>query len=63
MVTAVKIDPDAYYDDGGVQKILHISRTQLTRFCTGGLRSTTRGARRYFRGQWLIDWLEGSEAT
>jgi hypothetical protein len=60
MVTGIKIDPESYYDDGAVCKLIHCTPTRLSRYCSQrGLRSTKHGDRRFFKGQWLIEWLEG----
>ncbi len=64
MVNALKIDPDAWYDDDAVSKMLHITMQRLTVCCKRrGLRFSQRGSSRYFRGQWVIDWLEAGSIS
>lgn len=66
MVFAAEIKPNAYYDDAAVCNLLSISTRSLNAACQSKeLPSADRAGRRFFRGQWLIDWLESPapEAT
>lgn len=54
------IKPNAYYDDESVCQLLHLSPRKLARQRNSGdLQSVTRAGRNYYRGAWLIAWLEG----
>lgn len=62
MVTNVQIDAGGYYDSEAVGKLLKMSPAAITRAVNSGqLRCSIRGGRKWYRGQWLIDWLEGKE--
>jgi hypothetical protein len=64
MVVAIRIEPNQYYDQAGVCETLDIATQSLQKECREGrLRYVKRGGKRFFRGQWLIDWLDGSEAA
>lgn len=57
------IDPAAYYTTADV-KALGIGPRTLGNACRkGALRFASVGVDRYFRGQWLIDWIEGREPS
>ncbi len=59
MGKAFRIDPDGIYDDGTLVLGLGVTQTTLTRARRAGhLRSTRKGHRVLYRGQWIIDWLE-----
>lgn len=54
---------DAVYDDGDVRLLLGVTECALrTARARDGLRSTRLGRRRFYRGAWLLDWLESSDA-
>lgn len=62
MVANIRIEPNSFFDDSAVKKILGLSSTAIGRACNSGeLRFTERAGRRWFRGQWLIDWLDPSK--
>jgi hypothetical protein len=54
-----EIKPDTYYDQDAVRRMLGLSPRTLGIACRSGqLRSIRRGGVRFFRGTWLIAWLE-----
>jgi len=64
MVVAAEIKHNAYYDEKGVSKLLSLSIDRIREECNRErLRCTKRAGRRFFRGQWLIDWLENIESS
>lgn len=64
MVVATQICPDAFYDEHGVSKILAIPIERIREECNRKrLKCTKRAGNRFFRGQWIIAWLEGDEAN
>jgi len=55
------IDAEAYYDQADIRRLLRISSRALgAAIRAGELRHTEIAGRRLYRGQWLIDWLEGT---
>jgi hypothetical protein len=59
-----RIDPDALYEESGVRLLLGLTEHALRQGRTRqGLRSARRGRRRFYRGQWLIDWLLSESAN
>ncbi len=59
MVRDFKIDPDGVYDDAALVLGLGVTYSTLARARRAGqLRSTRKGKRTLYRGQWVIDWLE-----
>jgi len=51
---------DAFYSIHQVGDILGISIRSIGDACRAGeLQFTLRASRRFFKGQWLIEWLEG----
>lgn len=60
MVQHAEIRPECYYDVDAVRRILGLSVKAIGNACrSGALRFSERGGRRFFRGSWLIAWLEG----
>lgn len=56
------IEPDGFYDTDSVATICELSIRSIGDACRAGeLRHTERAGRRFFRGSWLIEWLEGQE--
>ena len=56
-----KVDPDAIYDDAALALGLGVTQSTLARARrTGELRSTRKGRRVLYRGEWIIAWLEGN---
>jgi len=59
-VSPATIERDAFYNQEQVKRLLGISIKAIGNACRAGeLRSTERAGRRFVRGAWLIDWLEG----
>lgn len=62
MVTAAKLDRNAYYDEPGLCETMGLRRGSLQRArMAGTLRFTRQGGRILFRGDWVEDWLTGAE--
>lgn len=58
MQSAVRIDPEALYDDGAVVLALGIPSTTLVRARREGrLRFRRVGRRAFYTGKWLLNWL------
>lgn len=54
------IEPDGYYDTDAVATICEISVRSIGDACrTQQLRFSERAGKRFFRGSWIIEWLEG----
>ncbi len=63
MVANAQINPSGYYDKEAVSKLLGIPASTVSRAVNAlQLRSSKRGGKLFFRGQWLIDWLEGEDS-
>jgi hypothetical protein len=55
---AIRIDPDALYEDGTVRLMLGLTSAALSRARRDGqLRYRRVGNRMLYRGRWLLDWL------
>lgn len=64
MSTAIRIDPDALYDDDLLSDWLGIHPRALLRARRSGeLRFTRRGNRTLYLGKWVLDWLTKEEAA
>lgn len=60
MVVAAEIHPAKYYDESGVSHVLSLPIDRLREECNRDrLKCVKRSGRRFFRGQWIIDWLDG----
>lgn len=60
MISPVRIEPDAVYDDGVLYVNLGISSSALARARRERrLRYVRQGNRILYLGQWLIDWFSG----
>ncbi len=56
----VTIQPDTFYRPDDVKRIFGFSIHSLDVACRNGeLRFVKQSGQRFFRGQWLIDWLDG----
>ncbi len=56
-----RIDPDGIYHDGEARLLLGLTDATMRRARREGhLRFSRQGTRTIYRGQWLIDWLEGT---
>ncbi len=61
MVQHTEIKSDCYYDVDAVRRLLGLSVKAIGTACRSGeLRSSERCGRRFFRGSWLIDWLDNA---
>lgn len=64
MVVAAEINPQGYYDEVGVSRLLSLSLDKVRAECNRGrLKCTKRAGRRFIRGEWIIAWLDGSDAV
>jgi hypothetical protein len=60
----VRIDPDAFYDEGTARLLLGVTAAALSSARSkGALRSVKRGLRTFYKGSWILDWLEGPGAA
>ncbi len=56
-----EINSDAFYDQQTVSVLLQIPSRAIGNACRAGeLRFTEKARRKYFRGSWIIAWLESS---
>ncbi len=61
MTRPATINCEAYYSQEQVKEILGLSNRAIGNACRSSeLRCTERAGRRFFRGSWLIDWLDGA---
>lgn len=61
MLSPTVIDPAAIYQDGDARLALGLTGATMQRARKSGLLRFTRlGRAILYRGQWLIDWLEGT---
>ncbi len=64
MIKPATIDREAFYSQEQVKNELGISIRAIGDACRAGeLKSTVRASKRFFRGQWLIDWLDGNHQS
>jgi hypothetical protein len=62
MATVISIDPAGIYDDALLCDLLGVSAQALTHARRSGeLRSTRKGQRILYLGQWVLDWLKADE--
>ncbi len=60
----VNVQPETFYSPQDVKEIFGFSLHSLNVACrSGDLKFTKRPAKGSFRGQWLIDWLEGMPSS
>ena len=60
MVANAEINPNGYYDQEAVGELLSIPLVRITKAIKANeLRHSKRAGKAFFRGQWLIDWLDG----
>jgi hypothetical protein len=63
MIEPVLIEPDALYDDGTLCLAIGLTHATLARARrSGALQFTRQGKRTFYKGAWVLAWLE-SEAT
>lgn len=56
-----RIDPAAVYDDGALVLTLGLTHAALSEARrSGDLRFFKNGRRVLYRGQWVLDWLDGT---
>lgn len=59
MTEPVLIDPEALYDDGALRQALGLTSAAMTAARrSGALRFTRKGKRTFYRGAWILAWLE-----
>lgn len=64
MVVAAEIHQTAFYDEDAISQILSLPIEKVREECNRGrLKCVKRAGRRFFRGEWIIAWLEGSDAV
>lgn len=64
MVIAAEIHASRYYDERGISHILSIPIDRIREECNRDrLKSVKRSGRRFAKGQWIIDWIEGGQPT
>ncbi len=57
----MQIDPNAIYKSEDVKAILKIGPMTLGNACKSGrLKYAQQGKQRFFRGQWLLDYVDNS---
>lgn len=60
MTQPIKLDAEAFYDDGALTLSLQLRRTAIAKARkTGELKSTHRGGRPLYLGRWVFEWLTG----
>ncbi len=61
MYSGFSIDPNAIYGEGDLVLGLGITQAALLKARRAGqLRFIRKGKRVLFRGQWLLDWVDGN---
>lgn len=61
---SAKIDPEAVYCQSEICEALGITARRLGNAAVAGeVRFAALGSQRMFRGQWVLDWLEGRKPT
>ncbi len=59
MHTPVKIEAESLYDDRSLRSMLGITTSMLTTARRAGtLRHVRRGNRTFYKGSWVLAWLE-----
>ena len=62
MVHDVSFRADAFYDQAAVCRLLRITPKAIGNACRSGqLQFAERAGNRFFRGEWVNDWLSPSE--
>lgn len=60
----VPIEPLAAYTTAQVRALLNLAATTLKReIAEGRIRYSMRSGRRYFLGEWLIEWIRSGEVS
>jgi hypothetical protein len=59
MIEAVRIEPESLYDDGALRQVLGLTPTTLASARRDGtLRYTRKGKRMFYKGEWILAWME-----
>ena len=63
MIEPVLIEPEALYDDGALRAALGLTPASLANGRrTGTLRFSRQGKRTFYKGRWVLAWLESQAA-
>jgi hypothetical protein len=63
MVQHAEIKPECFYDQDALRRLLGLSNKAIGNACRSGkLKFSEQAGRRFFRGAWVIAWLEGDSA-
>lgn len=61
---AVRFEAGSIYDESAVRTALGLTEHALRRGRSReGLRSSRRGRKRFYRGEWILAWLSGGVAV
>ncbi len=61
MVCEVSFRSDAYYDQAAICRMLRLTPKAIGNACRSGeLKFSQRAGTRFFRGEWLNEWLSPS---
>ncbi|HKM56192.1 MAG TPA: hypothetical protein VJY33_22480 [Isosphaeraceae bacterium] len=64
MVEPVRIDSEAFYDDGSLRQSLGLTPATLAGARrAGSLRYTRQGKRTLYKGTWILAWLEATATS
>jgi hypothetical protein len=59
MIDPVLIDPEAVYDDGALRQALGVTSAALAAGRrSGALQFSRQGKRTFYKGSWVLAWLE-----
>lgn len=63
-LSAIRIEPDAIYDDCTLRLALDLTSATLIRARREGtLRYSRKGRRLFYLGRWVLDWLSTSQQS
>jgi hypothetical protein len=61
MIEPVLIEPEALYDDGALRQALGLTPAALAAGRrSGALRFSRQGKRTFYKGAWVLEWLEAA---
>lgn len=64
MIEPVKIEPDALYDDGALRQSIGLTPATLAAARRAGiLRHARQGRRCFYKGEWILAWLDSESAS
>jgi len=64
MLEPIRIEPDALYDDGSLYQAIGVSPATLAAARSAGvLRHARTGRRTFYKGEWVLTWLEAAAAA